>query len=105
MRPVFDRRQLLKGLVAAQPSGTRHVSSVLVHVLPQCRAAVIGQLSQIPGAEIHGEANGKIIVVLEASNSSVIGEHVLKMSLLEGVIAASLVYEQSYDSEDGENTA
>jgi nitrate reductase NapD len=103
MRQVFDRRQFLTGLATGQ-SRTRHVSSVLVHVLPQHKAAVSRRLSQIPGAEIHGEANGKIVVVLEAASASTIGEHVLKMSLLDGVIAASLVYEQSYE-DDGESTA
>jgi periplasmic nitrate reductase NapD len=104
MRASFDRREFLTRLVASQPSSRRHISSVLVHVLPEHKNAVVDRLSRISGAEVHGEASGKIIVVLEAENADVIGGRVLEMTLLEGVIAASLVYEQSYEDE-AEGTA
>jgi nitrate reductase NapD len=53
---------------------------------------------------VHGIENGKIIVLLEGASVGEIGERLTAISLMEGVLAANLVFEQVCEP-DSEETA
>jgi len=56
MRRVMDQQEV-------------HISSMVVHVKPDHLQTVKNDIEQLPGTEIHGEADsGKIVVVLETQS-------------------------------------
>lgn len=101
MREAIDRRKFLTGRLSAMSAGVRHISSALVLALPERRPHVVRLISEMPGTEVHGIESGKIIVVLEAESTDEIGERMIAISLLDGVIAANLVFEQICDPDAG----
>ncbi len=94
MRHAIDRRKLLTGQIPAESDANRHISSALVLAFPDQRQAIIQRISQMPHTEVHGIENGKIIVVLEGASVGEIGERLITISLMDGVLAANLVFEQ-----------
>ena len=99
MRDPIDRRQLLTGHVVSRPHGPSHISSALVLAFPDRRAEIAERISQLPNTEVHGIENGKIVVVLEGADVGEIGERLTAISLMEGVLAANLVFEQLCETE------
>lgn len=72
-----------------------HISSMVVHTRPEQMCAVKRDIGGVPGAEIHGEsACGKLVVVLESSTQAHITDTIEKISGLEHVLSAALVYHQ-----------
>jgi nitrate reductase NapD len=69
-----------------------HISSLVVHCLPQLAGTIAGRIAAIPGAELRGGAGGKIIVLLETSNEAEIVERLNAIQILDGVLAATLVF-------------
>ena len=92
MTPVGDptRRSLLRGRLQE----TVHISSAVVSVLPAHRQAILGRLSRMRGVEVHHQAESKIVVVLEASDSGALGSRLIEIAAIEGVLAANMVFEQ-----------
>jgi nitrate reductase NapD len=95
-----DRRQFIRGQwiahAAAQPgpSGTAEIASILVQARPERLDAAAAAIERIGGAEIYQrDPRGKLVVVLEATDDSdPIGEMLTRISLLDDVITATLVY-------------
>lgn len=71
------------------------ISSAVLSVLPQRMADVLRQLSQLDGVEVHAARASRIVVVIEGTSSGALGESLVRMSLLDGVIAANMVYEHA----------
>jgi nitrate reductase NapD len=94
MREVIDRRQLLSGRLKPR---TRHISSALVLTFPERREEVARRISEMPDTEVHGIESGKIVIVLEGADAGEIGERMIAISLMDGVLAANLVFEQVDD--------
>ncbi|WP_207462833.1 chaperone NapD [Azospirillum sp. SYSU D00513] len=69
-----------------------HTASLLVHVNPDKRDAVHGLISAMPGAEIHAEQGGKLVVTVEGPNEGWIADRMTAMHLLDGVLSAVLVF-------------
>jgi periplasmic nitrate reductase NapD len=105
MRHPIDRRQFLAGQIAAKPGAIRHISSALVLAFPDQRPAIIERISEMPHTEVHGIENGKIIVVLEGASVGEIGERLTTISLMDGVLAANLVFEQLCEPDSERPTA
>ena len=99
MRDPIDRRQFLTGRVVSRPPGPSHISSALVLAFPDRRAEIAERISRLPNTEVHGIENGKIVVVLEGADVGEIGERLTAISLMEGVLAANLVFEQLCETE------
>ena len=70
-----------------------HISSAVVSVLPTMADAVMVQLSAMRDVEVHGHQGGKIVVVIEGASTGVMGDHLTRIALLDGVIAANMVFE------------
>jgi nitrate reductase NapD len=70
-----------------------HISSAVVSVLPRLCDDVIHRLSVMPGVELHHRSSSKIVIVLEAPESAVIGARLAEIAAMDGVISANMVFE------------
>ena len=70
-----------------------HISSAVISVLPAMANAVLARLSAMQDVEVHGHAGGKIVVVIEGKSTGEMGDRLTRIALLDGVIAANMVYE------------
>ncbi|MDQ0318471.1 nitrate reductase NapD [Pararhizobium capsulatum DSM 1112] len=76
-----------------EPMATYHISSAVVATLPARTGDVLAEIAKMENVEIHAHANGKIIIVIEGTSTGVMGQCLTAISLLEGVIAANMVFE------------
>ena len=54
-----------------------NISGILLQVRPDAAAQVIGDLAEIPGAELHQQsADGRMVITLEAADPRAAGESV-----------------------------
>jgi len=83
------RRSLLSGRLHE----TVHISSAVISVLPASRETVLRLLSKMDGVEVHHQSASKIVIVLEASDSSLLGSYLIDIGTMEGVLAANMVFE------------
>jgi len=95
----YSRRSVLAGRAHPQPESV-HISSAVVSVLPAHREDVLRRLSDMPGVEIHHQAATKIVIVLEAAESGIIGSRLIEISALPGVLSANMVFEQADSTTD-----
>ena len=72
---------------------TYHISSAVIATLPARTGDVLAELAGMENVEIHGHANGKIVIVIEGTSTGMMGQCLSAISLLEGVIAANMVFE------------
>lgn len=104
MQQPVDRRRFLSGRVTVKPDPVRHISSALVLAFPERRNDVMQRIAKMSRTEVHGIENGKIVIVLEGASVGEIGERLTTISLMDGVLAANLVFEQLCEP-DSEGTA
>ena len=71
-----------------------HVSSAVVLAKPNRAEAVVDLLSRELGVEVHGRNGPRIVVVMEAPSAGQLGEMLNRITLMEGVISAAMVFEQ-----------
>ncbi|QJP15198.1 chaperone NapD [Starkeya sp. ORNL1] len=71
-----------------------HISSAVVVAFPHRCAEVVAQLRTLPDTEVHYVENGKIVLVLEGATTGEIGARLAAIGLMDGVLAANLVFEQ-----------
>jgi periplasmic nitrate reductase NapD len=70
-----------------------HISSAVIATLPARTDGVLAEIAKMENVEIHGHAGGKIVVVIEGTSTGVLGDCLSRISLLDGVIAANMVFE------------
>lgn len=77
------------------PEGPKshHISSAVVSVLPAMGDAVLARLSSMDGVEVHGHQDGRIVVVIEGPSTGALGDSLTRIALLDGVVAANMVFE------------
>jgi periplasmic nitrate reductase NapD len=73
---------------------TVHISSAVVSVLPDHRDQVLRMLAAMPGVETHQRDASKIVIVMEAANSGIIGGRLAEIATWQGVLSANMVFEQ-----------
>jgi periplasmic nitrate reductase NapD len=72
-----------------------HVSSLVVHGRPERLDAIRAALGALPGVEVHAASPaGKLVVTLETGDESEVLARLSAISLLDGVLSASLVFHQ-----------
>ncbi len=70
-----------------------NICGILVHARPGYAAAVRSRMDAMPGVEVHGEtAEGRFVVTVEDLPGVDVGETVLALHRLPGVLTAALVY-------------
>jgi nitrate reductase NapD len=73
---------------------TIHISSAVVSVLPERRDEVLRALAALPGVEIHQRDASKIVIVMEAAESGILGGRLAEIASWQGVLSANMVFEQ-----------
>lgn len=72
-----------------------HISSLIVHTLPENLATVKAQINEIDNVEIYGDSpEGKIVVVLETENQGFVTDIIDRINNLPDVLQAALIYHQ-----------
>jgi nitrate reductase NapD len=91
---MSEGRQLSRRafLTAAAPA-RYHVSSAVVVALPAHRQEVSDRVMQLPGVEVHASEGTRIVITIEGQTSGMLGETLSRISLIEGVISANMVFE------------
>lgn len=81
-----------------------HLAGVVVRVRPEHRDAVGAQLCALPGVEVHGvNPDGRLAVLIEGEHRGAVSDALFALHALDGVLSASLIYEQSdYEPESTE---
>jgi periplasmic nitrate reductase NapD len=79
---------------------TIHISSAVVSVLPEWRDRILNALAGLPDIEIHQHDNRKIVIVMEAAESGIIGGRLAEIACWQGVLSANMVFEQVERSAD-----
>ena len=78
-----------------------HVSSLVVHARPERLAAIRAGLACLAGIEVHAvAATGKLVVTLETESEHEIVARLTAISLLDGVLSATLVFHHVEPIED-----
>ena len=73
---------------------TIHISSAVVSVLPDHRDDVLRRLAAQPGVEDHHADASKIVIVMEAAESGILGSRLAEIACWQGVLSANMVFEQ-----------
>jgi periplasmic nitrate reductase NapD len=73
---------------------TCHISSAVVRTLPERMQAVSNAIDALPDTQVFHAEDGRIIVVMEGPDSSALGSQLSEIALIEGVLSATMVYEQ-----------
>jgi periplasmic nitrate reductase NapD len=73
---------------------TIHISSAVVSVLPAHRDEVLRMLGALPGVETHQSDTSKIVIVMEAPESGILGGRLAEIACWQGVLSANMVFEQ-----------
>ena len=72
-----------------------HISSAVVSVLPDHRDNVLRMLATVPGVETHQRDASKIVIVMEAAESGILGGRLAEIATWPGVLSANMVFEQA----------
>ena len=73
---------------------TIHISSAVVSVLPEWRDRVLNALAALPGVEVHQRDASKIVIVMEAVESGILGGRLAEIATWQGVLSANMVFER-----------
>lgn len=73
---------------------TIHISSAVVSVLPEHRGEVLRMLAALPDIETHQSNASKIVIVMEATESGILGGRLAEIASWQGVLSANMVFEQ-----------
>ncbi|MQV96748.1 chaperone NapD [Sinorhizobium medicae] len=74
-------------------SASYHISSAVIMTMPRMRERVVATLAEIPNVEVYAHEAGKIVIVIEGTSTGMLGETLSRIALLEGVVAANMVFE------------
>lgn len=95
-----SRRDLISARLSQRGSGRSggHIASLMVQARPERMAGLAPVLNAIPGIEVHGgNAQGRMIVTVEAADDGGLMEAISRIEGTEDVITASLVFHQIED--------
>lgn len=80
-----------------------HISSLVVHAMPEHLAAIKTAIESFEGTEIYGEsAEGKLVVVIETENQGYITDTIDAINQLDHVLSTALVFHQIESNLDDE---
>jgi periplasmic nitrate reductase NapD len=92
----LERRAFLLGRLTAggsEPPAEHHISSLVVHAMPDAVDRVSAELTALPGLELHAhDPCGKLILTLETADEAAIVERLNAIYGIRGVLSAALVF-------------
>lgn len=77
-----------------------HISSAVISVLPHERDRTLQALADLPAIEVHYSSDSKIVIVLEAPESGLLGSRLAEIATWPGVLSANMVFEQIAETTD-----
>ena len=79
-----------------------NICSLVVHARPDSVDVVREQLMEFSGVEVHGEADGRMVVTVEHEERKVVSEAIMEFNNVQGVLSSALIYEYSgeFDTEE-----
>jgi periplasmic nitrate reductase NapD len=86
-------RGTLEARVMTQEA-TIHISSAVVSVLPERLDEVLRTLATLPDVDVHHRDASKIVIVMEATESGILGSRLAEIASWQGVLSANMVFEQ-----------
>ena len=86
----------------AEPERILHISSAVLLVQPAQAEAIAAHVATWPGVDVHACRGGKIIITIEGPTTGMLGNTLTQMNLLDGVLAANMVFEHVDKLEDAE---
>jgi len=97
----IDRRKFMNGGWVSpdddQLPASVEIASVLVQTRPERLAIAAQAIEALPGAQIYSrDPKGKLVVVIEATDTGSIGATLSAISLLPHVLTASLVFQGTH---------
>jgi len=73
-----------------------HVAGLVVHAYPEAAERIADAITRREGAQVHVRSpDGRLVVTLEAEGGDAIAAAVMDIQRIDGVLAASLVYQHS----------
>lgn len=95
MERTIDRRRFLAagGAPPNDVTAEHCISSAVVTVQPARQREVAERLAAMPGVEVRGEGGHRLVLVLEGPGSGAVGGLLAAISVMDGVIAANMVFE------------
>lgn len=99
-----SRRRFLKG-AGAQSKDIYLIASAVVRAFPERAQSVAEAIANLNGVEVSAVQESKIVILIEGSESGAIGATLAQIALMDGVLSASLVYEQAVNLGNGEEDA
>lgn len=96
-RSSVTRRSFITG-AAALP---HHVSSAVVVTFPERREELSERLAEMAGVEVHAGEGSRIVLTIEGPSSEMLGGTLIRISAMDGVIAANMVFEHIGDDGAG----
>jgi nitrate reductase NapD len=73
--------------------GVMNISSLIVHVRPELLKDLRGEMSVLPGVEVHGASDdGRLVITVEDTDESTVADTVIGVHNLKGVLSAAMVY-------------
>lgn len=72
-----------------------HVSSAVIFARPGREAAVRAALPGLAGVEVHAAEGARIVITIEGRSTGELGDRLTEIALMDGVIAANMVFEHS----------
>ncbi len=94
-------RQLTRrGLLTAGAGDRHHISSAVVYWRTRSRRADLSErLAAMRGVEVHASEGSRIVITIEGPTSGMLGETLTTISVMDGVLAANMVFEHAEDQE------
>ena len=73
-----------------------HIAGLVVHAYPEDAPRIAEAIRRRDGAVVHAQSpDGRLVVTLEADGGDAIAAAVVDIQRIDGVLAASLVYQHS----------
>jgi nitrate reductase NapD len=80
-----------------------NISGVIVRARPEHAPAVRRRLVKLPGVEVHGAGeDGRMVVTIERDDDGATADTFTRLSRLDGVLSASMVYHHIVTNPDEE---
>jgi len=77
-----------------------NICSLVVHARPERVPAVAAQLGRLPGVEIHGQGEGRLVVTVEDTAQTLAADTLAAVNGVDGVISTALIYHYGGDALD-----
>lgn len=88
-----------RDFLTAASQDRHHISSAVVLARPERREEISERLAGMRGVEVHGGEGSRIVITIEGPTSGMLGETLTTISVMDGVLAANMVFEHAEDQE------